>query len=74
VLYDDRGERAGVKFNDADLIGNPIRLSVSKRTLERGEAELKARRRSEATFVPLPDVVSAVTTLLAELSAEDAAR
>jgi prolyl-tRNA synthetase len=74
VLYDDRGERAGVKFNDADLIGNPIRLSVSKRTLERGEAELKARRRSEAVFVPLTGVVSAVTTLLAELRAEDAAR
>jgi prolyl-tRNA synthetase len=71
VLFDDRGERAGVKFNDADLIGCPIRVSVSKRTLERGEIELKARRRAEAVFVPLADAVPAITSLLAELQAED---
>ncbi|MDQ3441999.1 MAG: proline--tRNA ligase, partial [Chloroflexota bacterium] len=41
VLFDDRNDRPGVKFNDADLIGNPIRLSVSKRTLADGEAELR---------------------------------
>jgi prolyl-tRNA synthetase len=73
VLYDDRPERAGVKFNDADLIGCPIRVSVSKRTLERGELEMKARRRSEAVFVPLADAATAISTLLAELRAEDAA-
>jgi prolyl-tRNA synthetase len=71
TLYDDRGERAGVKFNDADLIGCPIRVSVSKRTLERGEAEIKARRRSDAFFVPIADAPEAVKSLLAELSAED---
>jgi prolyl-tRNA synthetase len=71
TLYDDRGERAGVKFNDADLIGCPIRVSVSKRTLERGEAEIKARRRSDAFFVPIVDAAEAVKSLLAELSAED---
>ncbi len=43
VLYDDRPERAGVKFNDADLIGNPVRVSVSARTLGKGEAEIKLR-------------------------------
>ena len=73
TLYDDRADRAGVKFNDADLIGNPIRVSVSKRTLERGEAEIKARRRADAIFVPLDGVVEAVRALLAELSAEDRA-
>ncbi|CAN5564814.1 proline--tRNA ligase [soil metagenome] len=73
VLFDDRGERAGVKFNDADLIGCPIRVSVSKRTLDRGEIELKARRRAEAVFVPLADAVPAIKSLLDELRAEDRA-
>ncbi len=67
VLYDDRPERAGVKFNDADLIGNPIRVSVSARTLERGEAEIKLRTASEASFVPLPEVVPTVRAMLAQL-------
>ena len=74
TLYDDRAERAGVKFNDADLIGCPIRVSVSKRTLKRGEAEIKARRRNDAFFVPVADAVEAVEALLAELSAEDGAK
>ncbi len=69
VLYDDRPDRPGVKFNDADLIGLPLRLSVSNRTLARGEAELKPRTASEATFIPLAEVVSTVQRLLAELAA-----
>lgn len=69
VLYDDRGDRPGVKFNDADLIGLPLRLSVSNRTLARGEAELKARTAAEATFIPLAEVVPTVQRLLAELAA-----
>lgn len=73
-LYDDRSERAGVKFNDADLIGCPVRVSVSKRTLERGEAEIKPRRRDQAIFVPIADVLTTVQSLLSELRAEDAAR
>ncbi len=60
VLYDDRNDRPGVKFNDADLIGNPIRLSVSKRTLEQDQAELRLRSESESSFVVLDDVVSIV--------------
>jgi prolyl-tRNA synthetase len=67
VLYDDRPERAGVKFNDADLIGNPIRVSVSPRTLERGEAEIKLRCASEAVFVPLAEVEATVRRMLDEL-------
>lgn len=70
VLYDDRNERAGVKFNDSDLIGNPIRVSVSPRTLERGEAELKLRSASEAFFVPLDEVLPTVRRLLDEMYAE----
>jgi prolyl-tRNA synthetase len=68
VLYDDRADRAGVKFNDADLIGNPIRLSVSARTLARGEAELKPRTAAEAEFVPFAEVISTVQARLAALA------
>ena len=53
VLYDDRNERAGREVQRRDLIGNPIRVSVSPRTLERGEAEIKLRTASESVFVPL---------------------
>ena len=52
VLFDDRPDRAGVKFNDADLIGNPIRLSVSPRTLANGQAEMKARKESRSHLHP----------------------
>jgi len=69
VLYDDRPDRAGVKFNDADLIGNPIRLSVSTRTLANQQAELKVRAGDEVEFVPLGEVVSRVQALLAEMYA-----
>jgi prolyl-tRNA synthetase len=71
VLFDDRPDRAGVKFNDADLIGNPIRLSVSKRTLANGQAEMKARKENEATFVPLGEVVDAVRAKLGQLRASE---
>ncbi|MBA3643912.1 MAG: proline--tRNA ligase [Chloroflexia bacterium] len=60
TLYDDRADRAGVKFNDADLIGCPLRLSISARTLAKGEVEMKGRTESEASFVPLADVVPVV--------------
>ena len=49
VLLDDRDERPGVKFNDADLIGVPIRMTVSARTVADGEAELKLRRDAKPT-------------------------
>ena len=67
VLFDDRQDRAGVKFNDADLIGNPIRLSVSQRTLANGQAEMKGRKESDASFVPLQEIVPTIKAKLAEL-------
>ncbi len=69
VLYDDREDRAGVKFNDADLIGNPIRLSVSKRTLANNQAELRLRTSDESEFVALDGVVDRVQELLAGMLA-----
>ncbi len=56
VLYDDREESAGAKFADADLIGVPVRVTVSKRTLERGQAEVKRRDEAEAQMVALEAV------------------
>jgi len=51
VLYDDRDDSAGVKFADADLIGCPFRVTVSKRNVALGKVELKARRSEEAALV-----------------------
>ena len=55
VLYDDRDDRAGVKFNDADLMGIPVRLTVGRRGVEKGVVELKIRRTGQMKDVPLGD-------------------
>ncbi len=60
VLFDDRIETAGVKFNDADLIGLPLRIVVSKRSLKNDGAELKWRRGNENRIVPLSDAVRVI--------------
>lgn len=64
VLLDDRKERAGVKFKDADLIGYPLRITVSKNTLESGAVELKTRKTGEAVEVAIADVKTAVIDTL----------
>jgi prolyl-tRNA synthetase len=53
VLFDDRPESPGVKFNDADLLGIPIRVTISPRTLEKGGAEIKLRSEKKAQVLPL---------------------
>jgi prolyl-tRNA synthetase len=60
VLYDDRDERAGVKFADADLLGIPLRLTVSRRTLEADAAEFKLRSVADAERIPLAEAVERV--------------
>ncbi|MBC8281292.1 MAG: proline--tRNA ligase, partial [Chloroflexi bacterium] len=66
VLFDDREDAAaGVKFNDADLIGLPVRLVVSPRNLKDGMVEIKGRTDSEAGSVPVDGVVAAVQERLA---------
>ena len=60
VLCDDRDESAGVKFADADLIGCPVRLTVSRRSLEAGGVEVKARGEKERRVVPLESVPETV--------------
>ncbi len=65
VLYDDREESAGVKFNDADLLGLPVRVVVSPRNLKNGEVEVKPRSGGEARMVSRDDAVTSVRELLA---------
>jgi len=67
VLFDDRPERPGVKFNDMDLIGFPIRVVLGKRGLEAGEVELSLRMDGEKRATPISEMVPAVQALLTEL-------
>lgn len=61
VLYDDdRDKTAGEKFADADLIGIPVRMVVSKKTVEQGSVEVKKRGESEVKLVPFSEVMAAV--------------
>jgi prolyl-tRNA synthetase len=64
VLYDDRDERAGVKFNDADLIGLPLRLTAGKRGVENGIVEMKNRRTGEGSEVALDNLIAGVRAAL----------
>ena len=66
VLYDDRTVSPGVKFNDADLLGLPVRLVVSTRNLKQNVVEVKRRSESEAVTLPPDEVVAKVKELLAE--------
>ncbi len=66
VLYDDRRESAGVKFNDADLLGLPVRLVVSPRNLRQGVVEVERRSESEAATVPREQVLATVQELLSD--------
>ena len=67
VLLDDRKDRAGVKFKDADLIGYPLRITVSKNTLENNEVEIQIRKTGEALSCAIDSVATNVTELLQNL-------
>ncbi len=69
-LFDDRDERAGVKFNDADLIGLPLRATISKRSLENGGVEFKRRDQQERRIVPLDEAVEVIQAELKNLAQE----
>jgi prolyl-tRNA synthetase len=65
VLYDDRKDAApGVKFNDADLIGIPYRITVSPRTLEKNSVEFKKRAEKAAEVIPLGDIIEKTKRLV----------
>ena len=65
VLYDDRDERAGVKFNDADLLGIPIRLTVGAKGLKNGVVEGKLRRNGDSFEFAIGSIVDDVYALVA---------
>lgn len=68
VLLDDRDERPGVKFNDADLIGLPIRITIGDKSLKDNKVEVKARIADKPDLVELDDVLGTVKSLKAKLN------
>ncbi len=66
VLVDDRDERPGVKFKDADLWGSPVRIAIGKKGLANGEVEWKFRNEKEFTMVKVEDVVAKAKAYFAE--------
>lgn len=69
-LLDDREESPGVKFNDADLIGNPIRITVSDRALTQGGVEYKLRNLPEKTIIPLEAIIPKLTEDISKMTAQ----
>ncbi len=73
VLYDNRGHKvatAGVKFSDADLVGCPIRLTVSKRSIKNGGVEMKIRQTGDSEILAIDDVLGKVVAEVARQFAE----
>ena len=67
TLLDDRNERAGVKFNDAELIGIPLRLTVGARSLKNGIIEAKIRKTGEDKEIKLENAIEGIINLLSEI-------
>jgi prolyl-tRNA synthetase len=60
VILDDRKERPGVKFNDAELVGIPFRITVGPRSLAQGEVEVSERRTGDTSVVAVEEAAGAV--------------
>ncbi|MDP6494720.1 MAG: proline--tRNA ligase [Dehalococcoidia bacterium] len=71
ILFDDRLESPGIKFNDADLLGIPIRITISPRTLKFRSAEIKRRADKEFQLIPLDETVGKLKQLLDQEAASD---
>ena len=67
ALLDDRKDRAGVKFKDADLIGYPIRITVGPKTVEEDVLELKVRRTGETVTVSVGEAAGKTVEMLTDL-------
>jgi prolyl-tRNA synthetase len=72
VLFDDRDERPGSKFKDADLLGIPLRVTVGARGLKEGALELQQRRSGERSMLPLATAAAEVAALVRRALAADA--
>jgi len=66
VLFDDRPESPGVKFNDADLIGIPLRIVISPRTLRENAAEIKWRKEKDSQHLPLEGLAETIKSILSK--------
>jgi prolyl-tRNA synthetase len=66
VLLDDRDERPGVKFKDADLVGIPLRVTIGAKGLEKGTIELRRRREGDTEEVPLAEAAKKLSAILSE--------
>ena len=64
VLFDDRDERPGVKFKDADLMGLPIRAVISERSLAEGKVEVKRRTEKDKAMIPVSDAVAFIENII----------
>jgi len=64
VILDDRDERAGVKFKDADLVGYPLRVTLGSKTLANGQVELRERKSGETHLVKVEDLAQQVKTMI----------
>ena len=67
VLFDDRDERAGVKFNDADLIGVPVRIAIGDRGLKEGKVEIVRRNGLVMEKIPVEAAVEKAISVLKQL-------
>jgi prolyl-tRNA synthetase len=70
VLLDDRNETPGVKFNDADLIGIPIRITVGQRSLKEGKVEVKLRKAADQATIELDALSEKVLEMIQQLESE----
>jgi prolyl-tRNA synthetase len=66
VIFDDRDERAGVKFKDADLIGIPLRVTIGRKNLAQGNVELKIRKTGENQISSLQDIVQRIKQMITQ--------
>ena len=67
VLIDNRDERPGVKFKDADLIGIPVRITIGDKALKENKVEIKSRTAPKADLIPIDDAVNHTLALLAKM-------
>ena len=66
VLLDDRDERPGVKFKDADLVGIPLRVTIGPKALEKGRVELRRRREGQTEEVALGEVIKKTNSIISQ--------
>ena len=68
VLLDERDERPGIKFKDADLIGMPIHIIIGEKNLKDNKVEIKVRKDGRRIIIPLIDIKDTVAGLIKELT------